>query len=132
MDAVFADAAPAPYACRPAALKRAIRNLIENAVTYGARARVRLDDSEGNITIVIDDDGPGIPAADFERVFTPFVRLEDSRSRDTGGIGLGMSIARSIIRSHGGDIVLANREPESPGGSGGLRTTIILPKASPD
>ena len=130
MDAVFADVAPAPYACRPAALKRAIGNLIENAVAYGIRARIRLVDGDSNITIVIDDDGPGIPEADFERVFTPFVRLEDSRSRDTGGIGLGMAIARSIIRSHGGDITLANRDSESPDGAPGLRTTVRLPKAT--
>jgi len=130
MDATFADAAAAPYACRPAALKRAIRNLIENAVAYGTRARVRLEDGAGNISIVIDDDGPGIAEADFERVFAPFVRLEDSRSRETGGIGLGMAIARSIIRSHGGDIILANRAPDEGGGAGGLRTTIRLPKAA--
>ena len=134
MDAVFADVAPAPYACRPVALKRAIRNLVENAVAYGSRARIRLEDGDNNITIVIDDDGSGIAEADFERVFAPFVRLEDSRSRETGGIGLGMAIARSIIRSHGGDIILANRESDAqgdPSGTGGLRATVRLPKAVP-
>jgi signal transduction histidine kinase len=130
-DVVFADATPTPYACRSAALKRAIRNLIENAVTYGTRARVHLEDGNDDFKVIIDDEGPGIPAADFERVFTPFVRLEESRSRDTGGIGLGMSIARSIIRSHGGDIVLANRAADASGGPAGLRATITLPKAAP-
>jgi signal transduction histidine kinase len=70
---------------------------------------------------MIDDDGPGIPNDDMERVFSPFVRLENSRNTDTGGVGLGLAIARSIIRNHGGDITLQNR-PE-----GGLRVTMTLP-----
>jgi signal transduction histidine kinase len=114
-----------PYACRPVSLKRAVRNLIENAVAYGLRARVALEPGAAALRIVIDDDGPGISAADFERVFAPFVRLEESRSLETGGIGLGMAIARSIVRGHGGDIELANR-PE-----GGLRAVIRLPAAAP-
>ena len=75
--------------------------------------------------IVIEDDGPGIPEADFERVFAPFVRLEESRNPETGGVGLGMAISRSIVRGHGGDIILENR----PGthGTAGLRVTIRLP-----
>ena len=74
---------------------------------------------------MIEDDGPGIPEADFERVFAPFVRLEESRNPETGGVGLGMAISRSIVRGHGGDITLANR----PGAHGpaGLRVTIRLP-----
>ena len=111
-----------PYACRPDGLKRAVRNLIENAVAYGERARVELESGTAAIRISIEDDGPGIPEADFERVFAPFVRLEESRSRETGGIGLGMAIARSIVRGHGGDIELANRA------EGGLRIVISLPK----
>jgi signal transduction histidine kinase len=103
-------------------LKRAVRNLIENAVTYGKRARVTLTRDEQEMRIVIDDDGPGIPEADFERVFAPFVRLEESRSQETGGIGLGMAIARSIVRGHGGDITLANRA------EGGLRVALHLPR----
>ena len=71
--------------------------------------------------VVVEDEGPGIPEADLERVFEPFVRLEVSRSRDTGGSGLGLAIARSIVRSHGGDIRLENR-PE-----GGVRATVVLP-----
>ncbi len=64
---------------------------------------------------------PGVPDGELERVFQPFMRLEPSRSRETGGMGLGLPIARNILRAHGGDVVLANR----PGG--GLRATIILP-----
>ncbi|MDO8605677.1 MAG: ATP-binding protein [Phaeospirillum sp.] len=106
---------------RPAALKRAIANLLDNAVKYGGGARLTLSPSGDDIHLIIDDDGPGIPAADFERVFAPFVRLEASRSRDTGGSGLGLAVARAAIRAHGGDIALANR-PE-----GGLRVTVGLP-----
>ena len=108
--------------CRPVSLKRALRNMIENAAAYGHRARVALEESAGEFAIHIDDDGPGIPEEDQERVFGPFVRLEESRSRETGGIGIGMAIARSIVRAHGGDIALANR-PE-----GGLRASVRLPK----
>ena len=125
MDVAFAAAARTPYPCRPVSLKRAIRNLVENAVIYGERARVALEPAGDGFWIVIDDDGPGIPEADFERVFAPFVRLEESRSQETGGIGLGMAIARSIVRSHGGDITLANRSGR------GLRATIHLPHADP-
>ena len=79
-----------------------------------------MEHKRGDVAVTIDDDGPGIAAMDMERVFTPFVRLENSRNTETGGVGLGLAIARSIIRSHGGDIGLRNR-PE-----GGLRVTISL------
>lgn len=81
-----------------------------------------LTEAHDVLQITIDDDGPGIAAPDQERVFEPFVRLEVSRSRDTGGVGLGMAIARSIVRAHGGEITLANRP------TGGLRITIHVPK----
>jgi signal transduction histidine kinase len=123
LDVGFAGAERTPYPCRPLSQKRAIRKLVENAVAYGRRARVALTATGGAFQIAIDDDGPGIPEADFERVFAPFVRLEESRSQDTGGIGLGMAIARSIVRGHGGDITLANRS------GGGLRAVIHLPRA---
>jgi hypothetical protein len=79
-------------------------------------------ESDGaEIRVIVDDDGPGIPSADLERVFEPFVRLEGSRSRETGGAGLGLSIARSIFRAHGGDLRLENRP------DGGLRAIGTLP-----
>jgi signal transduction histidine kinase len=106
---------------RPDALKRVFRNLIGNAVAYGERARIAVSAADGDAIVTIDDDGPGIPAADRERVFEPFVRLEESRSRDTGGIGLGLAIARTIVRAHGGDIALGDA-PEH-----GLRVTVTLP-----
>ena len=121
-DVVFAEADKLPFACRPVALKRAVRNLVENAVTYGERARVSLLEEAADIRIVIEDDGPGIPEEAIETVFQPFVRLEESRSKETGGIGLGMAIARSIVRGHGGDIELENRA------DGGLRIVMGLPK----
>jgi signal transduction histidine kinase len=106
---------------RPMALKRAVANLIGNAVKYGGTARSHLQAQPGQVVLVIEDEGPGIPEADFERVFAPFVRLEGSRNRDTGGTGLGLAVARAAIRAHGGDVGLANR-PE-----GGLRVTVTLP-----
>lgn len=106
--------------CRPIALTRAVRNVLENAVRYGDRAEIALLAEPTQNAIVIRDRGPGIPEADQERVFEPFVRLEDSRSTETGGSGLGLAIARTIVRAHGGDIRLANGEP-------GLEATITLP-----
>ncbi|HEY5707278.1 MAG TPA: ATP-binding protein [Terrimicrobiaceae bacterium] len=111
-----------PYPCRPAALRRALSNVIENAVRYGERARVQLRSSNEGVEILVEDDGPGIPEADREKVFDPFVRLESSRNRDTGGVGLGLSIARSISRNHGGDVTLSQR-------SSGLCVHIRLPEA---
>lgn len=97
-------------ACRPDSLRRALRNVIENAVRYGQRARVFLRVSTDFLEIVVEDDGPGISEVESERVFAPFVRLETSRNQDTGGVGLGLSIARSILRSHGGDVVLCRAD----------------------
>ncbi len=123
MKVTFDGANRTPYSCRSVSLKRAIRNLIENAVTYGLRARVSLQTSPTEFRILIHDEGPGVSERDFERVFHPFVRLEESRSHSTGGIGLGMSIARSIVRNHGGDITLANAR------EGGLVVTVHLPRS---
>jgi len=125
-DVTFADSPKTIYACRPVALKRALSNLIGNAVRYGQRARVSLRSSPEEVLVQVDDDGPGIPEDARERVFEPFVRLEESRSSETGGLGLGMAIARSIVRAHGGDIVLAN-QPE-----GGLRVSLHLPQPQKD
>lgn len=118
---VFTEAERAPYRCRPSALRRAIRNLIENAVRYGERAYVSVRSVPDGLLISVEDDGPGIAERDRERAFKPFVRLEGSRSRETGGTGLGLSIARTIVRSHGGDVILADRA------GGGLNATIQLP-----
>ena len=109
--------------CRTVALRRMLRNLLENACTYGARARVRISQDGGQAFVVVEDDGPGITPADLERVFEPFVRIDASRNPETGGTGLGLAIARSIARGHGGDIRLENRD------TGGLRATVTLPGA---
>jgi signal transduction histidine kinase len=107
---------------RPLALKRAVTNLVGNALKYGDAARVRLlAPVKGVAQIDIEDDGPGIDAGEMEAVFEPFRRLETSRNRETGGSGLGLSIARNILRAHGGDIVLRNL----PGR--GLRASVMLP-----
>ena len=111
---------------RPNAIRRALRNLIENAQRYGGGATVSVTDGAETIAIEIVDNGSGIPEADLERVFEPFFRLEKSRSRNTGGTGLGLSIARTIARAHGGDVRLENR-PE-----GGLMAALILPRKGAD
>mgnify|MGYP001072088775 FL=1 len=109
---------------RPVALKRCVTNLVQNAVTYGKRAHLSLGKSDHTITLTIRDEGPGIPAAQIDAVFGSFVRLEQSRNRQTGGLGLGLSIARSIARAAGGEISLKNH-PE-----GGLLTQLTLPLAA--
>lgn len=117
----FTAADRLPLICRTGSMRRAVRNLIDNALAYGGTVRVSIRSDGAGAEIVIADDGPGIPAAEMERVFEPFVRLEASRNRRTGGVGLGLSIARSVARGHGGDIRLRNR-PE-----GGLDAIITLP-----
>ena len=114
-------AQPLIYECRTAALKRALTNLIDNAVKYGKTAHAAINVTSKAIEITIDDEGPGIPEQELFRVFEPFYRIEESRSRETGGVGLGLAIARSIIQAHGGELALSNRP------KGGLRVKISLP-----
>ena len=107
---------------RPSGFKRAFANLIGNAITYGGGARVTLEGVSGDgVRVRIEDDGPGLAADQLDRVFEPFHRVEASRNRETGGTGLGLPIARGIIRAHGGDVTLANRA------GGGLVATVTLP-----
>ncbi len=103
------------------ALKRMLTNLIDNAVKFGGLARVTLERIDGTLEIRIEDDGPGLAEGDLEAVFEPFRRVDPSRSRDTGGIGLGLTVARTIARAHGGDVVLGNRL------GGGLLARVRLP-----
>ena len=103
------------------AMKRCFANLIGNAARYGKQTQVNLSLRDHAVDIVIDDDGPGIPASQREEVFRPFLRLEESRNPATGGVGLGLTIARDIARFHGGDVVLE----DSP--LGGLRARVWLP-----
>jgi signal transduction histidine kinase len=110
----------------PIALQRCLANLIDNAVKYGVYARVTTV-REGNKAVIrVRDGGPGIPEAQMEKVFDPFYRIETSRSRETGGTGLGLTIARNIARKHGGTLVLRNAL------DGGLECTLALPITSGD
>jgi protein-histidine pros-kinase len=112
---------PAQARVQPAALRRVVSNLINNALRYGERAEVSVGCREGSIDIHVDDFGPGIPPNQLEAVLEPFYRLETSRNRTTGGSGLGLYIARDLVVRQGGRLVLSNRP------MGGLRATISLP-----
>jgi two-component system OmpR family sensor kinase len=107
----------------PIALKRLVTNLVDNALKFGSCARGRVFAEAGMAIVEVDDNGPGVPEDDIERAFEPFHRLEGSRSRETGGAGLGLAVVRAIARGHGGEVVLQNR-PE-----GGLRARVSLPLA---
>ena len=113
-----------PYSGRPLALRRCLTNLVENAVRYGDRATIKVEDSARAITVRVLDEGPGIPEPELEQAFEPFFRGEASRSRETGGTGLGLGIARNIARAHGGELVLRNRA------GGGLEAILTLPRAA--
>lgn len=104
-------------------LKRALTNLVENAVKYGTAARVRVTATAREVVVTVEDDGPGIAETDRDRAFLPFVRLEDSRNAGTGGFGLGLAIARAVVDGHGGTL----RMEDAP--SGGLRVVMTLPRS---
>ncbi|MDE0410491.1 MAG: ATP-binding protein [Alphaproteobacteria bacterium] len=106
---------------RPVALRRVFENLLDNALRYGGEAAVSLRQADGRAEVRIEDRGPGIPEALRERVFDPFFRVEASRSRDTGGSGLGLAVVRAVVQRHDGEIALEDR----PGG--GLRARVMLP-----
>ncbi len=106
--------------CRLVSLKRALRNLFENGVKYGDQIDVSMEEKQGSVHILIQDHGFGIPESKMEQMFEPFTRIEASRNRDSGGIGLGLAIARNNIRSHGGDIHMKNNDT-------GLLITVELP-----
>ena len=106
---------------KPFAMRRALRNILENACRYGEGAELSWSKTDDALRIRIDDFGPGIPEPELENVYKPFVRLEQSRSLETGGHGLGLSIARSVVLQHGGTIELSNKS------DGGLRVEVVLP-----
>ncbi|TDQ82378.1 signal transduction histidine kinase [Dongia mobilis] len=112
--------------CQRLALKRALGNLIDNAIHYGARAAIALSRKGQAFEILIEDDGPGIPEGEMERVFHPFYRLEQSRNRNSGGTGLGLAIARAAILAQGGTIELQNRK-DAGEAVRGLRVRVLLP-----
>ncbi|HXE49508.1 MAG TPA: ATP-binding protein [Ramlibacter sp.] len=114
--------ASAPYMAVVSLLKRCLGNLIDNAALYGDRVTLKVEDTPGCLTLRVLDEGPGIPEAELEKVFEPFHRLEGSRSRETGGTGLGLTIARNIAQMHGGDIKLHNRPQR------GLEAVLTLPR----
>ncbi len=106
---------------RPIALRRVVSNLVDNALKYGGGADVTLTADPDQVVIAVEDQGPGIPRSQREKVFEPFYRGDGARNPDTGGVGLGLSVARSIAREHGGDVVLIGRK------GGGLSARLELP-----
>ena len=120
---VWSHSGAAPLCCRPNEIRRAVRNLVENAIAYGKKADVRLERSPAHYDIVVEDEGPGIPADDRVRVFEPFVRLESSRNVETGGTGLGLTLVKAIAEGHGGHVFLEDREAAP-----GLRVRLRLPR----
>lgn len=114
--------ANAPFPARPIALKRALANLVDNAISYAGGTTIRVEDTPAELCIVVADEGPGIPDDRLHEVFEPFYRLEPSRSRRTGGADLGLSIARDILQSHGGNLTLRNRA------HAGLEGPVTLPR----
>jgi signal transduction histidine kinase len=119
---VLGETTRAVVALRPTWLRRALRNLIDNAVRYGGSAQVSLRREEAALRVRVDDDGPGILEADLGRMTQPFTRGDPSRNSATGGAGLGLALARAVAEQHGGSLVLTNRA------EGGLRAEIVLPQ----
>jgi signal transduction histidine kinase len=120
----YAGPAHAVYRGRPFALKRAFTNLIDNAAKYAKAPEIELCCEESAIVVAIRDRGPGIPPDALDNVFRPYYRVDKSRNRSTGGVGLGLTVAQAIVQGHGGEIILKNR-PE-----GGLEVRIVLPVAA--
>lgn len=121
----FTNGVALPVEADPAALRRALANLIANAVKFGGAARVKALPEDGRAVILVEDDGPGLAESELEAVFEPFHRAERSRSRETGGAGLGLTVARQAARAFGGDVTLINQ----PGG--GLTARLSLPLVNP-
>jgi signal transduction histidine kinase len=115
-------AAAAPFLGKPLGLRRCVQNLLDNALRYAKEAQIEVQDQPRCLVLSVRDRGPGIPEAELERVFEPFYRLEGSRNLSTGGSGLGLSIARNLAQSMGGEVTLRNRA------GGGLEATVTLPR----
>lgn len=118
------DASGLSVTAKPLALKRAIGNLLNNALHYASQVELAVREKGGNIEIEVRDHGPGVPEAAFDKLFEPYVRLEHGRRQNSSGMGLGLGIARGIVQAHGGELLLANAP------DGGFRATIVLPGAA--
>jgi signal transduction histidine kinase len=116
----------APVRAQASALRRCISNLLDNAARYGGAARVQLTEDAQGVRVTVLDRGPGIPEAELVQVLQPFYRVEASRNRNTGGVGLGLASASDIARQHGGQVQLSNRV------GGGLQAELCLPRQVPD
>lgn len=120
-DVTYSGMEELPFNGRPVGLKRAVANLVGNALKYAGACEVVLEADQRQVSLTVKDNGPGIPENELEEVFRPFRRVEGSRNKETGGVGLGLAVVRSVAHAHGGTAQLMNR-PE-----GGLEAKIILP-----
>ncbi|MDP1932661.1 MAG: ATP-binding protein [Gammaproteobacteria bacterium] len=111
-------------ACRPSALRRCFQNIIDNAIKYGDVANIECTVEDQMIVVAVQDQGPGVAEAELQNILRPFYRLEHSRNRDNGGVGLGLAIAQNIVQSHGGQLKISNPQ------GGGLRVEIRLPRTA--
>lgn len=118
----FKQAPPLYIGCKRSAVRRAVNNIVENAIKYAGGAEVSVVNRSGAGAIIVEDNGPGVPESEFATIVMPFHRGDPSRNKETGGVGLGLSIAQAIAHDHGGELVLSNRE------TGGLRVEIELPE----
>jgi signal transduction histidine kinase len=125
LDVIYTGPAHAVYQGRPFALKRAFTNLVENAIKYGTPPQIELSREDAAFVVAVRDRGPGIPHDALENVFRPYYRLDKSRNRTTGGVGLGLTVVQAIVQGHGGEIILSNR----PGG--GVEARVTLPVSAP-
>lgn len=121
IDIAFSGPPRLVYFGRPLGLKRVMSNLLENAIKYGSEPAIEVVADAEQVKVCVLDRGPGIPVEWQEQVFEPFFRMESSRNRNTGGVGLGLSAARAIVLEHGGELRLRNR------GGGGLEVCVLLP-----
>ena len=124
-DAAFLASPRAVLDVQPNLLRRALRNLIDNAILYAGQAHVRVEEDARTVAIHVDDDGPGIDEDRLQEALEPFARIEESRNRESGGAGLGLAIARAVALAHGGDLILSRRS------EGGLSARIELPRPEP-
>jgi len=127
MDSIVTNAVNTTVLGDRLALRRVIANLVDNALLYGRASHLSIEADSEFVILNVDDEGPGIPPDQREAILEPFVRLEDSRNRRTGGAGLGLAVARSLVEAHNGTITITDAPGSNKSAPGGARLTVRLP-----